>query len=178
MAKPTTLAERQAKESRLASLIAQEKVMMQRAKASPRAMLETAVAHNASKQRAANNRLGANEALMNTALAADARMAMGTPIDPVQLANAAPTPYTIKRGDTLSQLAQRNNVSVAQLMEWNGIKNANKIQEGAALSFGPQVMQAQPQALPTNPLAMSDADFQNTPFRLPQGNRPPGMYRG
>ena len=38
--------------------------------------------------------------------------------------------YTIRSGDTLSEIAADNGVSVSQLCSWNGIKNANKIYAG------------------------------------------------
>ena len=40
------------------------------------------------------------------------------------------TYYTIKSGDTLSELAARYGTSVSQLCSWNGIANANKIYVG------------------------------------------------
>lgn len=48
--------------------------------------------------------------------------------------NDAPEPeivyYTIKRGDTLSKIAKMFNTTVAQLVEWNNIKNPNLIITG------------------------------------------------
>ena len=41
-----------------------------------------------------------------------------------------PTYYTIKRGDTLSKIAQMYGVTVAELVEWNHIKNPNLIYPG------------------------------------------------
>ena len=42
--------------------------------------------------------------------------------------------YTIKKGDTLSELARDNNTTVAKLMELNpGIKDKDKIRAGAGL---------------------------------------------
>lgn len=38
--------------------------------------------------------------------------------------------YTIKRGDTLSKIAQKFNTTVNQLVSWNNIKNANLIYAG------------------------------------------------
>lgn len=43
--------------------------------------------------------------------------------------------YTIQSGDTLSKIAQRFNVSVKQLQEANGIKNANLIFAGSTLKL-------------------------------------------
>ena len=38
--------------------------------------------------------------------------------------------YKIKSGDSLSKIAKANGVTVKQLQEWNGIKNADAIREG------------------------------------------------
>ena len=38
--------------------------------------------------------------------------------------------YTIRSGDTLSEIASANGTTVSQLCSWNGIKNANKIYAG------------------------------------------------
>lgn len=43
--------------------------------------------------------------------------------------------YTIKKGDTLSAIARRNGTTVAKLAAVNNIKDVNKIQAGAKLSF-------------------------------------------
>jgi len=39
-------------------------------------------------------------------------------------------PYVVQPGDTLSVIAQKFNVSVDQLMKWNGIQNPNIIAVG------------------------------------------------
>ncbi len=45
--------------------------------------------------------------------------------------------YTIKSGDTLSEIAEKNNTSVAEIMASNPqISNANQIQAGASLNMG------------------------------------------
>ena len=48
-----------------------------------------------------------------------------------------PTPveeyYVVKRGDTLSKIAAKYNTTVAQLVKWNNIKNANLIYTGQVL---------------------------------------------
>ena len=41
--------------------------------------------------------------------------------------------YTVKPGDTLSEIAQRSDVSVAELIELNGISNPNLIRAGQVL---------------------------------------------
>lgn len=43
--------------------------------------------------------------------------------------------YTVKKGDTLSEIAQKTGVSVASLQSYNGIKNANKIIVGQVLKL-------------------------------------------
>lgn len=44
--------------------------------------------------------------------------------------------YTIKRGDTLSGIAKMFNTTVAQLVEWNNIKDPNKIYSGNIIIVG------------------------------------------
>ena len=51
--------------------------------------------------------------------------------------NASSTTYQVQRGDTLSRIAQSNNVSIAELVAANGIKDPNKIQAGAVLTIPP-----------------------------------------
>lgn len=43
--------------------------------------------------------------------------------------------YRVKSGDTLSGIAQKNHVTVAQLMKWNNIKNAHKLRIGQRLEI-------------------------------------------
>ncbi len=43
--------------------------------------------------------------------------------------------YTVKRGDTLSEIAQEFGVTTAQVMEWNGLKSATAIQPGQTLKL-------------------------------------------
>ncbi|MEC1707462.1 N-acetylmuramoyl-L-alanine amidase [Bacillus mojavensis] len=43
--------------------------------------------------------------------------------------------YTVKKGDTLSEIAEKTGVSVAKLQSYNGIKNANKISVGQVLKL-------------------------------------------
>tara|TARA_R100000654_G_scaffold66236_1_gene94362 strand:- start:443 stop:802 length:360 start_codon:yes stop_codon:yes gene_type:complete len=44
--------------------------------------------------------------------------------------------YKIKPGDTLSQIAKRNNTTVKTLQKINNIKDPNKIRAGKSLSLG------------------------------------------
>jgi len=43
------------------------------------------------------------------------------------------TTYTVKRGDTLSQIARRFSVSVTQLLSWNGLTSSHRIMPGQRL---------------------------------------------
>ncbi|WP_417123231.1 LysM peptidoglycan-binding domain-containing protein [Ruminococcus bicirculans (ex Wegman et al. 2014)] len=43
--------------------------------------------------------------------------------------------YTVKRGDTLSGIAQRYKITVAKLVKDNGIKNANLIYVGQKIKI-------------------------------------------
>ncbi|HKY64099.1 MAG TPA: LysM peptidoglycan-binding domain-containing protein [bacterium] len=46
---------------------------------------------------------------------------------------AKPSIYTVKRGDTLSEVAQAHGVSVEQLKQWNGRKLAHGLQSGSKI---------------------------------------------
>ncbi|MEC1007921.1 N-acetylmuramoyl-L-alanine amidase [Bacillus subtilis] len=48
---------------------------------------------------------------------------------------ASGSTYTIKKGDTLSEIAEKTGVSVEKLQSYNGIKNANKITVGQVLKL-------------------------------------------
>ena len=41
--------------------------------------------------------------------------------------------YVIKKGDTLTKISKKYNTSVNQLIEWNNIKNKNKIYAGTKI---------------------------------------------
>ena len=41
--------------------------------------------------------------------------------------------YVVKRGDTLSEIAQKNKTSISKIKKWNGIRNSNKIRVGQRL---------------------------------------------
>jgi membrane-bound lytic murein transglycosylase D len=43
--------------------------------------------------------------------------------------------YTVKRGDTLSDIAARHDVAVAELMRLNGLRDANRIRPGQTLKL-------------------------------------------
>ncbi|MCY9083726.1 LysM peptidoglycan-binding domain-containing protein [Bacillus inaquosorum] len=48
---------------------------------------------------------------------------------------ASGSTYTVKKGDTLSEIAEKTGVNVAKLQSYNGIKNANKISVGQVLKL-------------------------------------------
>ncbi|MCY8191418.1 N-acetylmuramoyl-L-alanine amidase [Bacillus subtilis] len=48
---------------------------------------------------------------------------------------ASGSTYTVKKGDTLSEIAEKTGVGVAKLQSYNGIKNANKIMVGQVLKL-------------------------------------------
>ena len=43
------------------------------------------------------------------------------------------SPYVVVAGDTLTAIAQKNNVSLADLMRWNNIQDPNLIRVGQQL---------------------------------------------
>ena len=43
--------------------------------------------------------------------------------------------YVVKKGDTLGAIAQRNHVTVSQLMRWNNLKNAHRLRIGQRLEI-------------------------------------------
>ena len=48
--------------------------------------------------------------------------------------------YTVARGDVLSGIAIRFGVTVAQIQQWNNIKNPNVISVGQKLTIYPTVL--------------------------------------
>ncbi len=64
----------------------------------------------------------------------NARPGLGMEI--VEAGTRSPTrPYTVRRGDTLSAIAQRHDVSLANLIAINGLDNANSIAAGMTLQI-------------------------------------------
>lgn len=74
-----------------------------------------------------------------------------TPIRPIVTPSG--DTYTVKRGDTLSSIAAAYKVTVAQLVEWNGIKNPDLIIVGQVLKTkAPSgTSTAKPSTTPTTP---------------------------
>ena len=54
-----------------------------------------------------------------------------------QAARTAPKTYKVKSGDTLGHIALRNNVSLSNLLKWNGLKASSTIYPGDVLDLGP-----------------------------------------
>ncbi len=50
-----------------------------------------------------------------------------------EVSGATKIPYVVAAGDTLTAIAQKNNVSLADLMRWNNIQDANLIRVGQQL---------------------------------------------
>jgi membrane-bound lytic murein transglycosylase D len=83
------------------------------------------------QQAAADAKARAEARRLAQAQAAEAKrsegkeVAVATPEAPVESTSAAPneTPatYTVRKGDYLNKLAREHNVTVAQLVEWNGL---------------------------------------------------------
>ena len=70
--------------------------------------------------------------------------------------------HVVQRGETLEAIARRHGVTVAQLVEWNGIRNPNMIQIGQRLVVrlgAPAPVAPQPQA-PATPPAVSGLSVQ------------------
>jgi len=60
------------------------------------------------------------------------------PTADVRPAEAPPVPtYTVKRGDTLYQIALDNGLDYRELAAWNSIENVNRIRVGQVLRLGP-----------------------------------------
>jgi lipoprotein NlpD len=101
------------------------------------------------------------------------RMPPAQPIAPqpgVVASEVAPTPtYTVKRGDTLHQIALDNGLDYRELAAWNNIENVNRIFPGQVLRLaapGEAPVLAQPQApmgVTTTPLRSVPAIVEGKP---------------
>ena len=56
-----------------------------------------------------------------------------------QVTGGSILPYRVQPGDTLGGIAKKYNVTVEQLMAWNGIKDPNFIMAGAKLVIYPRI---------------------------------------
>lgn len=95
--------------------------------------------------------------------------------------------YTVKSGDTLSQISERLHVSLADLVSWNHLSNPDQLVIGQQLIVkGPVKRQLQPQQLKHQillsayqqrlmPVPSVKQSFRQ--HRLSQLNRPPQMVR-
>jgi membrane-bound lytic murein transglycosylase D len=57
--------------------------------------------------------------------------------DPVVIKTAKSRTYKVKKGDTLSKIARRSGVSLAQLKSWNRLTGRSRLQIGQVLRVGP-----------------------------------------
>lgn len=73
---------------------------------------------------------------VKAAIAAELKALGGKTSKPAASApKTAGSTYTVKKGDTLSEIAEKTGVSMAKLQSYNGIKNANKIAVGQVLKL-------------------------------------------
>ncbi|MEC1690376.1 N-acetylmuramoyl-L-alanine amidase [Bacillus mojavensis] len=73
---------------------------------------------------------------VKTAIAAELKALGGKTSKPAASApKTSGSTYTVKKGDTLSEIAEKTGVSMAKLQSYNGIKNANKISVGQVLKL-------------------------------------------
>jgi len=78
---------------------------------------------------------------------------------------AAVSSYVVRRGDTLSSIAQRHNISMAHLAARNGIRNGT-VRIGQTLTLGENVTRAAPRApAPARPTA-AKAQRQSAPKQV------------
>lgn len=66
-------------------------------------------------------------------------------------AQAATTTYTVRSGDTLTAIASRYHVTVAQLVGWNHLSNANAIRVGQVLAVSGASTPAPTKPAPATP---------------------------
>ena len=95
--------------------------------------------------------------------------------------------YTVKRGDTLHQIALDNGLDYRELAAWNGIENVNRILPGQVLRLGPPgepapaIAAAAPAAadgatgVTTAPLRSPPPVLESAPGTTPQAPTPPPL---
>lgn len=83
---------------------------------------------------------------------------------PIVVTSSVPVPYTIKSGDTLSQIAARNNTTIANLLANNpSITNPNLIKAGATLNLGGTVGGSTPTPITETTPASTPGILSNIP---------------
>lgn len=95
------------------------------------------------------------------------------------IVNATGT-YQVKSGDTLGKIATAYKVTVAQLVSWNGIKDANAINVGQILKVKAPTVAAKPPvvAKPPAPKVNYDYPYQNSAGWFPYPGRVGSSYYG
>jgi len=74
---------------------------------------------------------GANGMTSRSQLVAGSRLQIpGADKTSAPVGEASPMTYKVRRGDTLTQIAERFNVSVQQLMTWNQMRQSNSLRAG------------------------------------------------
>lgn len=87
------------------------------------------------------------------------------------------TYYTVQKGDNLTKIANKFNTTVAQLCEWNNIKNPNLIYPGQTLIVGKKVEpKPEPPAPPTPPTPTPEENVYYTVKRGDNLTRIAAMY--
>ena len=82
-----------------------------------------------------------------------------------------PQTYTVKRGDTLHQIALDHGLDYRELAAWNGIENVNLIRVGQVLRLGAPGDAAAAAGVTTAPLRSAPAVVEARP--APAGSAPP-----
>ena len=107
-------------------------------------------------------------------LSGAASPAAPAPGQPVAEPDWRPKTYTVKRGDTLYQIALDHGLDYRELAAWNNIENINRISVGQVLALSPPG-QAGPGGVVTTPLAAAPAiTASGTEARPPAAAPSPG----
>jgi lipoprotein NlpD len=83
-----------------------------------------------------------------------------------------PETYTVKRGDTLYQIALDHGLDYRELAAWNNIENVNRIQVGQLLVLAPPGQPVSPGGAVTAPLATVPPVAPSAQVRPPPGESP------